>query len=337
MSLKHWLLVLAGAVALIASPALARPEYAEKEKKECAFCHVSPAGGGARNAHGIYYAQNSHSLKGLPASFKLLWKLAAPAEARRVGLGNVLDTKKPHVLLLGAGDELTVYELADEQLTKKAALKLGPRSGDFVVGRFQKDKPAIVAVPGALYHWNGSDFQQTKASGLAAISGAVRFVEGDECVFHFDGMNDPTVFGVQLGATNPLVVGPSMVLPDQGAGVYAWIVARLAPDVVSALGWPAQIAKSPVLGVWDPRQDNTLRAWAIWSEGNSSKLVLADPASLMYGGSVKPTWSSEPIEGKVLDVTIGLDPKDGKVPGFLVLAATGAEGKERTLLFFGLD
>jgi len=320
-----------------AAPSAARPEYAEKEKRDCAYCHINPAGGGERNTRGQYYASHDHSLKGLPVEFKLLWKISAPAESRRVGLGDVLGTKKPQVLVLGSTDELAVYEVSGEQLTQKAAVKLGPKASSFVVGNLQKDKPAIVAVPGALFHWTGQAFEQTKAPALSAISGTVRFFEGEECVFHFDGISDPTVFSVKLGEQNPLVVGPGMVLPDQGAGVYSWVVARFPEDAVAALGWPSEVSKSPVVGLWDARADKKLMAWAIWTDTKGSRLVLVDPGLLMYGGSLKPSWSSEPFEGKVLDVTLGLDPNDGKVPGFLVLTAGSSDEKTRTLHFLALQ
>ena len=41
-------------------PADAKPEYAKKEGKECAYCHVNPKGGGARTAKGDEYSKNNH-------------------------------------------------------------------------------------------------------------------------------------------------------------------------------------------------------------------------------------------------------------------------------------
>lgn len=317
--------------------ATAKPEYAQKEKMECSFCHVNPVGGGERNAHGQYYARNNHSLKGLPVEFKRLWKLEAPAEARRVGLGDVLGTKTPQVLVLGPTDELSVYEVTESALNQVTTVKLGPRAKEFAVGVFQKNKPAMVAVPGAIFYRSGDAAAQVKAPALTAISGVVRFVDGEECVFHFDGMNEPSVFGVNLGATNPLTIGQSMVMPDQASGIYSWVVARFPADAIAALGWPPEVAKSPAIGMWDARNDGNLLAWAVWSDTKGSKLVLIDPGRIMGGGEIKPVWSSEPLSGKVLDVTLGLDPKNGKVPGFLVLTAS-ADGKGgRTLEFLGLD
>jgi len=42
----------------------AKPQYAGKEKKACAFCHVKPSGGMPLTAAGKYYKAHGHSLKG---------------------------------------------------------------------------------------------------------------------------------------------------------------------------------------------------------------------------------------------------------------------------------
>jgi|GEM_PF-6310299 len=44
--------------------ASARPEYAERERKDCVYCHLDPQGGGARNERGLYYAVHSLSMAG---------------------------------------------------------------------------------------------------------------------------------------------------------------------------------------------------------------------------------------------------------------------------------
>jgi hypothetical protein len=50
---------------LIGAPryAQAKPEYAAQEGKPCGYCHVSPAGGGPRNAMGKQYEANGHKFK----------------------------------------------------------------------------------------------------------------------------------------------------------------------------------------------------------------------------------------------------------------------------------
>ena len=53
------------AATLLVAPrsASALPAYAQKEGKPCGYCHVNPAGGGARNAKGKQYEANGHSFK----------------------------------------------------------------------------------------------------------------------------------------------------------------------------------------------------------------------------------------------------------------------------------
>src|SRR5438132_9524758 len=72
----------------------ARPEYARKEMKVCAYCHINPNGGGARNPRGIYYFTHAKSFAGYdeekvmgkqvekkagPPSYKSAWTADAPA------------------------------------------------------------------------------------------------------------------------------------------------------------------------------------------------------------------------------------------------------------------
>jgi hypothetical protein len=47
---------------LVGAPrsATALPAYTQKEGKPCGYCHVSPAGGGERNAKGKQYQDNGH-------------------------------------------------------------------------------------------------------------------------------------------------------------------------------------------------------------------------------------------------------------------------------------
>lgn len=55
--------ILAALTLTLASGAFALPKYAQKEKKECKFCHTNPRGGGARTAAGEWY-KKKHTLVG---------------------------------------------------------------------------------------------------------------------------------------------------------------------------------------------------------------------------------------------------------------------------------
>ena len=70
----------AGSLLLIAAggggaPALALPEYAQREAKSCAYCHVAENGAGARNYRGEFYRKHRRSFAGFDDA----------AEARKAG------------------------------------------------------------------------------------------------------------------------------------------------------------------------------------------------------------------------------------------------------------
>jgi hypothetical protein len=55
--------ILLAGIAVAPRSAMALPAYAQKEHKACGYCHVNPAGGGARNAKGKQYEANGHTFK----------------------------------------------------------------------------------------------------------------------------------------------------------------------------------------------------------------------------------------------------------------------------------
>ena len=78
-------MVLAAAV-----PASARPDYAKKEKRLCAYCHVDSKGGGPRNPRGVYYEAHNLTFTGFkeetqdapkktgPPAFQKSWQIDLP-------------------------------------------------------------------------------------------------------------------------------------------------------------------------------------------------------------------------------------------------------------------
>jgi hypothetical protein len=57
--------VLAG-LAVMPQSASALPTYADKERKDCGYCHVNPAGGSVLNAKGREYQTNGRKFKSPP-------------------------------------------------------------------------------------------------------------------------------------------------------------------------------------------------------------------------------------------------------------------------------
>ena len=344
------LIVIAG-VAAVSGPAYARPKYARQEGKMCAHCHVDPKGGGPRNTRGTFYETHNLSFAGFkeeaqdapkktgPPAFKKTWQIDLPKEARRISVAEVNADKKPRLLVLGKGGELTVYRPAAMGLTKEATVDLGPSAGSFVAGKFAKDKPAVIVVPGAIHYLEGDGFKSKKAD-LTDITGTARFVDGAEYIFFFAG-GQPDVYGVDLAGANPLTTGRDMVLPNEGAGVYSTLVAHLAPEVLGALGVPEEARIAGVVGLIDPRADNKLYAFWARQAKEGGFLEIVDAAALhpdnAGGAAPKPIWSSPKLVGKILDIAPGLDPKEGKTPGFYILHTTGVEDQDRMVEFYELD
>src|SRR5688500_8914358 len=270
----------------LATAAPTRPMYAEKEKKVCAFCHVDPKGGGPRNPRGLFYEshglsfagfQDSVKKSGLPG-FKKSWQIYLPKEARRISIADVNADKKPRLLVLGKGGELTVYRTAAMGLTKEQTVDLGPSAGRFVAGKFAKDKPAVIAVPGSIYYLEGDGFKSKKVE-LAEITGSVKFADGSEYIFFFAG-GQPDVYGIDLAASNPLTPGRDMVLPAEAAGVYRTLVAHLPAELLGALGVPEDAHSAGVVGLIDPRSDDKLYGFWARQTKDGSFLDLLDASNL---------------------------------------------------------
>src|SRR5690348_4648272 len=150
---------------LLAGTAQARPEYAAKEGKSCNYCHVDPAGGGPRNPRGVYYAMHDHSFAGYDEAkvmgaphFTSAWKLTVPDGARRIAIADVAEDKQPRLLMLGEDNTLSINRVTKTGLEKEDSIDLGKDSAQFVAGHFAKDRPALIAVPGAVFFKDGDKY-----------------------------------------------------------------------------------------------------------------------------------------------------------------------------------
>jgi hypothetical protein len=349
---KFMLTVVAvGAFALMATAVQAFPKYATKEKKACIYCHLK-ASGGDLNPRGAYYAEHDHSFKDYdeekvmggkaeapkktgPPAFKLAWKADLPGATRRIAVADVTGDKKPRLLALGEAGALTIYKMATDAVEKEASLDLGANAVKFVAGRFAKGKPAIIAVPGALFYRDGENYTKKDAPDLKDINGRIKFTSGAEYAFFYQG-GPPDVYGIDLTAANPVTAGEELVMPQDAAGKYSDAILRGTPEMLAELGVPEQGQKAGIIGIFDPRGDKNLYYWVVWQEGSVTTLSVVNVQDVV-GGAPKPVWTSPALTGKVLDVATGLDPKEGKVPGLYVLQAVGAESKDRLVQFFALD
>jgi hypothetical protein len=349
-------LLFAGSLLALAAASQAKPEYARKEKKQCGYCHTNPAGGGARNPRGVFYAMHNHTFEGYdeakvmgaqaetpkksgPPAFKSAWKVEVPAATKRIGVGDVVGDKTTRLLALDDHNKLTVLNVAGGAPKEEASADLGDQGEKFVVGTFAKGKPAIVAVPGAIFYRDGDSVKKKAVADLTDITGTVRFVDGTENIFFFGGGGQPDVYAVDVDAEKPLLAGREMVDPASGGGVYSSIVAHLPGEILGALGVPEQGQKAGLIGLFDPRGEGKLYAWVPWNDKEVNTLQVTGMDALGHegNGDFKPIWTSPKLAGRVLDASYGVSPRNPKQSGLFVLMATGEGGKGRTVEFFVLD
>lgn len=341
-----------GFVASITAPisTIALPAYATKEKKVCAFCHVSATGGGDLTAAGTYYAKHDHTLAGYdaegitatkpkktgPPAFLSTWKADLPTDTRRVAIGAVAPDGKPRLITLGAGNSATIRNLTASQPAVEGTVDLGADAARFVVLKPSKDQPAVLVAPGIVAYKDGDAFVKKAAPQITGLTGEVRFVDGAECAFFFDGYQAQS-WSIDPKASEPVTAGRQLVMPDQGQGVYAEAIGRLPIQLMAALGWAPEMLKTGVAGMFDPREDGKLYVWAPWQDSETSFVTVTEASALLSSPDAKPIWRSPKIAGKILDVAYGKDPKSAKLNGILVLTETGGDKKGRQIEFFALD
>ena len=355
--MKQFLVAASAVVGFVAftSNAQAKPEYARKEKKACAYCHIKEEGGGPRNPRGVFYAMHAKSFEGYDEAkvmganaiiekktgspaFKSAWTMDAPAGSTRISLADMAGDKSSRALVATDSGKLTIYKFADAKFTVENEVEIGKSGSHFAAGVFSKGKPACIVVPGAIFHSVGDKFTKTATTDISDVTGTVMFTSGETNVFFFAG-GMPDVYAVDPSAAKPVSGGREMVPPDQGAGVYANLTIHPPAELLGGLGIPEQGAKVGVLGLFDPRSEGKLFAWIPWAGADGYTLIVTDAAAIGGGGGgdLKPLWSSPKLTGKILDVAAGMDPKNPKKTGLLVLTSSGDGGKDRKLEFFALD
>jgi len=327
---------------LLAGAAQARPEYAAKEGKPCSYCHVNPAGGGARNPRGVYYAMHDHSFTGYDEAkvmgaphFTSAWKITLPAGTRRIAIADVAGDRQSRLLVLGEDNTLSIDRVTKDGLQKEDSLDLGPNSAQFAAGRFANDRPALIAVPGAVFYKDGDKYTRKEVAGLKAIDGSARFVKGPESLLAYENGSAKT-WTLDLSAEDPLVPGKPLVNPQDSAGVLRMVILHTSPDKLATLNIPEPAAKSGVVGGFDPREDGRYYLFAPVIEGNGTYLEIVNKDAL-NGGDTTAVWKSDKLAGKALDVAVGHDPKGGKQTGLFVLETTGDDDKGRIVEFYALD
>jgi hypothetical protein len=151
-------------VAALAAPSLAllsdaaaRPVYAQATKKECGYCHLSSAGGGARGFRGRFYGANGLSFHGFDEKREAALARCEPdsrekaADAKVVYVQNATGPGGPHIQFMANQTPMIVIwveptidpRLASaHRLLDSLATQLGLRAG--IVGVIHADQAAAL-------------------------------------------------------------------------------------------------------------------------------------------------------------------------------------------------
>lgn len=361
------LAILAALTAALLLPAVARarPAYAIREGRPCAYCHVNPAGGGPRNPRGLYYAQNRHSFarydevkvmgRFSPPLFHEAWREILPASVRRIAVGDTQGDGRARLVLLtaeGAVRRVSVRRWTGAAWTEEFAADAPGADDRLAVGRFDGGRRALIVTSTALWQWNGTSYEKRPSTRAVSLLGTVVLASGEERLLVRDGdafrmhRVDPSRPGDWLG--------PGEAPPSAASTVFSEMKGRT--EELTRVGLPDVLAAGGIVGLWDARKTNALFFYAVQLlgiveekgqpvrapdpaaasqnlvlRGQEVRLGIVDPRSPVY----KFLWRSDRLPGPVLDVALS-DPRTGG-RGLIVLVDGAADGRGRTLIFYQLD
>lgn len=269
---------------------------------------------------------------------KTTWKMDVPAGTKRIAVVDLKGDKSFRLLILDAEGTLTINKVTDAALTKEDAISLGKEADQFAVGQFVKDKPAVIAVPGAVFYRDGDKYSKKDAADLKTIHGSVRYADGTENLVVFGQGRAPHGYTIDLAADNPVKDGGELKSPKEDVELYRTLSPNLPAEMLAASPFPQELKKGGVIRLFVPEKSKKLYGLAAW-QTDDSHLAMIDGDDLFSNTSsnLAPTWKSEKLVGKILDIAFGPSFKDAKQNGVYVLEESGKDGKARQLEFFAIQ
>ncbi|HLJ57136.1 MAG TPA: hypothetical protein VKT77_19015 [Chthonomonadaceae bacterium] len=346
--------VVAAFLALSASGAFARPEYARREGVACQYCHVSGSPGSAdglggrqstlRNDRGTYYGAHNHSFAGyveksgvskVAPTFRYAWKEEFKTLPRRIAIGDVTGDGTPRLVTLSekASDKnsatLDVLKWDGKSFVSEFTGEAKAAADRLAVGKFGgPDRPAVILTSDALWSWNGSTFVRRAAASPMPIIGAARMQDGTERVVLAPASNKLLAYSVNLNSVkqNDWLIDP---IPAPGAPKSVWGDMHATPEFMTAMGVPQQLGDAGVYGLLYLKRPNVYYIYQL----DRDTAITADPANPgkpkvvftnTYFITFRETktgdtlWTSPKLPGTGLDLVID-DPKNPGKQGLLVL------------------
>lgn len=290
---------------------------------------VSAFGCGAALAQGAD-APKPPIAKIVSPTYKQAWKIEAPDWASRMAVGDVTGDKTPRLLLSDSKNRLTVYKIETSELKSEAEIELGAKGERFAVGRFYKGKPEAIVVAGAVYLQEAGKYVRSPSPDILSVNGLARYADGTDEVLQWEPNAPPQTWAFETERAGVVKTGRGIRPPNIAAGFLKLVVIRGSAEFLEPLGGDGDYGKAGVIGSFDARGDGGYYLWSPQVTANGSYFTVSSVEG-------KLVWKSEKLDGKILDVAHGNDPKGGKKRGVFLLLAEGADSKKRSVIFLALE
>ena len=342
----------------------ARPVYAIETGKPCAYCHVDPKGGGPRNPRGLYFATNKHSFKGYDElkvmgrfSAPLLvqeWKETVDANVRKVGIGDTVGDGSNRLVLLtevnATTRAVTVKKWDGKAWVTEFSREVPGAANRLGVGRYAgSDRPAVIVTSGALLYWEGREYKVIPSSRAVNVLGTIQLKTGAERLLVNDA-NTVRMYRVDPSKGGDWLTG---AIDPPASAETSFSDMKAPTGELSAIGMPDLLAAGEIIGLWDARKADAVFFYGVRvapivesKSGADAKDFAEAAQDLVLKGqnyhlsiinprdqNLKVLWQSEPLDGRVLDVTLH-DSRSAE-RGLTVLTES-PDRKGRTLYFFKL-
>ena len=345
--------------------ASARPVYALKERRQCAYCHLNPKGGGPRNPRGLYYAAHKYSFADydekkvmgeVPPLFHGEWQETMGANVYKIGVGDTTGDGTQRLITLSAGSgrrnrTITVKKWDGKAWIDEFSAETGDDSDRLAVGRYGTGKAAVIVTSPTLFFWNGQTYDRRPAPRKLPIIGTVTMRDGSDRLILREG-DTIKLHRVNTAASGTEWLSQGMDAPPSAETIFTDM--KGGSTELQSIGLPPLLAAGGVVGLWDARKSNLLFLYGVQlvalveGDAQDGKTQAAKPEQLTLRGrevyltivdprraAIRTLWHSDKLKGTVLDATL-TDPRKGEA-GILVLTDGSDDGKGHTLTFFKLD
>jgi hypothetical protein len=213
-------------------------------------------------------------------------------------------------------------------------VELGKNVTSFVAGSFLKDKPAIIAINGAFFVRGKDDAYSKKENAeLVPVSGQLMPLTETATLLTF-AADEPKEFRFTEKDGQIIVEGKMPEDPIKKPDFYRLATVRFPKEL------PEQV---PIPDGWKMAGMNILfekgaakpKMLTLQVEGDKQRLAVYDMANdNVPPDQAEPIWTGNWLKGKFLSMAVGVNPKDTKQMGAMVLTEAGESGKKRTATFY---